>query len=117
VFDACGQTIAPLPFVPADVGLDLSTVAGREHAAKLSSQRITDTFKATVALQSDPALLNAQRGFFLTYVNSFNEWHEGHSFEPMKDAGALTPEERTLGYLNPARGEYRLALLKELLRS
>jgi hypothetical protein len=71
----------------------------------------------TIALQSDPGLANAQRGFFLAYVNSFNEWHEGTVFEPMKDAAALDAEEKASGYDNPERGDYRLALLKELLRS
>jgi len=50
------------------------------------------------------------------YVNSFNEWHEGHSFEPMKDADELTPDERALGYRNPARGDYRLRMLADLQR-
>ena len=35
-------------------------------------------------------LSNARRGFFLVYINSFNEWHEGHRFEPMKNRGDLT---------------------------
>ena len=34
----------------------------------------------------------------------------------MKDAAALSPEERAWGYDNPGRGDYRLALLKDLLR-
>ena len=67
--------------------------------------------------QTDPALLNAQRGFFLAYVNSFNEWHEGHAFEPMKDAPMLSPEEQASGYHNPERGDYRLGLLEKLLRA
>jgi hypothetical protein len=68
-----------------------------------------------VAVQADPALVNARRGFFLVYINSFNEWHEGHAFEPMKDAADLTPAERALGYHNPERGDYRLATLRGLL--
>lgn len=51
------------------------------------------------------------------YVNSFNEWHEGHAFEPMKDAADLAPEERVHGYRNPQRGDYRLATLRALLAS
>jgi hypothetical protein len=116
VVNECGQAIPHPAFLPGGDGLDLTTPAGRERAAELSSRRIIQSFKATVALQADPALLNAGRGFFLTYVNSFNEWHEGHAFEPMKDAAALTSEERTWGYDNPERGDYRLALLKRLLR-
>ena len=114
--DECGQARVPPPFVPAGAGLDLGSVDGRETAADLGRRRIVDSFEATIALQSDPGLSNAQRGFFLTYVNSFNEWHEGHAFEPMTDAAALRPEERALGYGNPERGDYRLALLKDLLR-
>ena len=117
VVDECGQAVPHPDFLPAgDDLLDLTTAAGRERAADLARHRIVDSFEATVALQTDPALLNAQRGFFLTYVNSFNEWHEGHAFEPMKDAAALSPEEQALGYHNPERGDYRLVLLKELLR-
>ena len=112
----CGQAIPHLPFEPPAKLLDLSTAEGRERAAALSSRRIVESFQTTIALQTDPTLLNAQRGFFLTYVNSFNEWHEGHSFEPMKDWAALTPEERAWGYHNPARGDYRLALLTDLIR-
>lgn len=114
-FDACGQPGRVLPFVPPLGDLDLTTAAGRERAADLSSRRIAETFRTTVALQADPALSNAQHGFFLTYVNSFNEWHEGHAFEPMQDAAALTPEERAAGYHNPSRGDYRLALLASLV--
>jgi len=56
-----------------------------------------------------------KRGFFLAYLNSFNEWHEGHQFEPMKDRAALTPEERAVGYHNPDDGNYRLSVLKRLI--
>ena len=34
----------------------------------------------------------------------------------MKDAAELTPDERALGYRNPARGDYRLRALAELQR-
>ena len=54
-------------------------------------------------------------GFFLVYITSFNEWHEGTQFEPMKDAAALTPEEWAVGYHNPRDGYYRLRQLGELL--
>jgi hypothetical protein len=80
-----------------------------------SERRITESFDTTVALQTDPGLTNARRGFFLVYINSFNEWHEGHQFEPMKDAGDLTREERAVGYRNPDDGRYRLKRLKQLL--
>jgi hypothetical protein len=114
--DDCGQVVPHPPFVPAAEGLDLSRSSGRELAATLGGQRIIDSFEATVALQSDPSLANARRGFFLAYVNSFNEWHEGTAFEPMKDAGDLVADELAAAYGNPPRGDYRLALLAKLLR-
>ena len=50
------------------------------------------------------------------YINSFNEWHEGHEFEPMKDFAELTPEERRYDYRNPRAGDYRLRHLQSLIR-
>ena len=108
---------APQRFAPPTEGLDWSSAAGRERAASRSAQRIVESFDATVAAQADPALENARKGFFLVYVNSFNEWHEGHAFEPMKDDVDLTAAERALGYHNPSRGDYRLATLAGLLRN
>lgn len=87
----------------------------RERAAHQSERRIAESFRTTVSLQADTSLEDAQRGFFLTYINSFNEWHEGHQFEPMKDAADLTPGERQFDYRNPARGAYRLRYLKQSL--
>ena len=104
-------------FAPAAATLDFTRADDRERAALLSQQRISASFAATLAVQADPALTNAKRGFFLVYINSFNEWHEGHAFEPMKDAADLTPAERALGYHNPADGDYRLAALGRLVRS
>jgi hypothetical protein len=104
-------------FAPAAAGLDFTRADDRERAAQLSQQRIAGSFAATLAVQTDPALTNVKRGFFLVYVNSFNEWHEGHAFEPMKDAADLSAAERALGYHNPAHGDYRLATLGRLVRS
>jgi hypothetical protein len=78
--------------------------------------RIRQSFDTTLALQTDPGFSNDKRGFLLVYLNSFNEWHEGHAFEPMKDAAELLPEERAFGYHNPEHGAYRLELLSELMR-
>ena len=72
--------------------------------------------QATVAVQTDPALGNVHNGFFLVYLNSFNEWHEGHGFEPMKDQAELTPAERRIGYHNPERGDYRLSFVAAALQ-
>ncbi len=106
----CYQFSAPVP--EPGRRLDWSRAEDREHAAALSAERIERSLAATLAAQVDPALANARAGFLLVYVNSFNEWHEGHAFEPMKDAADLTPEERLQGYRNPARGDYRLERLR-----
>jgi len=111
-----GSCYAPTPFAPPAEGLDFTRGEDRERAAALSAGRIGESFAATLAVQSHPALANVKKGFFLVYVNSFNEWHEGHAFEPMKDAAELRPDERAFGYHNPARGDYRLATLATLLR-
>lgn len=105
-------------FVP-DPGrrLDWSQPEERERAAALSRTRIEESLRASLQAQADPSLANARKGFLLVYVNSFNEWHEGHAFEPMKDAADLAPEERVHGYRNPQRGDYRLATLRALLAS
>jgi len=102
---------APRPFAPPTEGLDFALAEGRERAAQRSTERIRESFEATLAVQQEPALTNARRGFFLVYINSFNEWHEGHAFEPMQDAAALGPEYHTPPYHNPARGDYRLKAL------
>ncbi len=107
---------APRDFAPPTSGLDFASALGRERAALASASRIRASWEETLTVQLDPDLANARRGFLLVYVNSFNEWHEGHSFEPMKDATELTPDERALGYRNPDRGDYRLRALGELQR-
>jgi hypothetical protein len=105
----------PRPFAPPTTGIDWSQPEGRELAARQSQQRIEQSFRSTLAVQTDPALENVRRGFFLVYVNSFNEWHEGHAFEPMKNAADFSPAERAIGYHNPAQGDYRLRALSALL--
>jgi hypothetical protein len=45
-----------------------------------------------------------KRGFSLVYVNSFNEWHEGHQFERMNNRAGPSDAERAPGYDNGDRG-------------
>jgi hypothetical protein len=111
--DSCYQ---PLPFVPPLDDLDWSLPLDRRLAARASAVRIRESFSTTIALQTDATLPNARRGFFLVYLNSFNEWFEGHQFEPMKDDEALSPAERVIGYHNAANGDYRRQTLISLLR-
>jgi hypothetical protein len=112
--DSC---YVPPPFdPPPGVPLDFTIFEHREAAAQLSADRIRSSLHATIAAQTDPTLENHRRGFFLVYLNSFNEWHEGHAFEPMKNDVELTPEQRVHGYHNPAYGDYRLRALANELR-
>lgn len=101
--------------VPGDE-VDWTTAAGRRLGAHISRRRIQETFFATLALQTDPGLSNTRLGCFLVYLNSFNEWLEGHQFEPMKDYADLTPAERAVGYHNAEDGDYRRKELAALLR-
>jgi hypothetical protein len=110
---APGSCYQPPAIQPAPPQPD--TAPSPEEQRRASERRIDETFAATLALQTDPTLSNTRRGFFLVYINSFNEWHEGHQFEPMKDRGDLTREERAVGYRNPNDGRYRIKRIKSLL--
>jgi hypothetical protein len=104
------------PTVPdARPPIDWSRADERERAARLSVERIEQSLLATLDAQAAAGSANDRQEFFLAYLNSFNEWHEGHAFEPMKDAADLTAEERAAGYRNPERGDYRLSALRALL--
>jgi hypothetical protein len=112
-----GACPAPLSFVPDILPLDFSTAPGRAQAEAHSLERIRETLRATLAVQLDPALENARRGFFLVYLTSFNEWHEGHAFEPTRAWEDLTPAQRGWGYHNADRSDSRLAVLPDLLEA
>ena len=106
---------SPPPFEPGGETYDWARPSERERAARASLARITDSFQTTLALQTRATLANFKKDFFLTYINSFNEWHEGHQFEPMKDVAALNADERAIGFHNPVDGRYRLERLRSLL--
>jgi Glycosyl hydrolase family 99 len=110
-----GSCYRPPAFEPGAASWDWSRAADRDQASRLGLSRISESFHTTVALQTNPQLANVRRDFFLTYINSFNEWHEGHQFEPMRDRADLTADERAVGYHNPDHGADRLALLTALI--
>jgi hypothetical protein len=105
---------APLPFEPP-ARVDWQSLRGRDRAKQAAQVRIADSARTTVGLQIDETLTNHREGTFLVYINSFNEWHEGTSFEPMKDYRALSPTDRDR-YHNPLDGDYRLQTLRETLK-
>jgi hypothetical protein len=110
-----GSCYVPPAFAPGGASYDWTQQAARAAAEQASQGRIVDSFNMTVNLQNTPGLANDTRGFFLVYINSFNEWHEGHQFEPMKSREGLSDAERALGYHNGDRGAYRLDALRGLL--
>ena len=109
--DSCYQPPTFLP--PADI--DWNRADERERAARLTLWQIEASMRTSLNLQMDPLLPAARAGFFAAYIATFNEWHEGTAFEPMKDHAALLPEELPHGYHNPANGRYRLDYLKPRL--
>jgi hypothetical protein len=95
--------------------LDWTRPLDRERARLLAEGRIDDTTRMTLALQTDGTLTDNGAGFFMVYINSFNEWHEGTAFEPMRNSSDLLPDEIPFEYHNPADGSYRLGYLTSLL--
>jgi hypothetical protein len=106
----------PPAFAPGGGVYDWRRAPDRAAAEAASRGRITQSFQTTVELQTRPALTNARQGFFLVYMNSFNEWHEGHQFEPAKNRAALTAAELARGYHNGDQGDYRLQTLGALIQ-
>ena len=109
--DSCYR---PPPFVPPAT-IDWSSSSERERAARLALWQIEASMRTSLNVQTDSTLRNASTGFFVLYIATFNEWHEGTSFEPAKDHVALLPQELPFGYHNPAHGRYRLDYLKPRL--
>jgi hypothetical protein len=111
-----GECYSAPAFSPGGGTYDWTRATDRAAAAEASNSRIVESFNTTVALQTQPGLSNVKAGFFLAYINSFNEWHEGHAFEPMKNWEDLTAHERSIPYHNPDDGAYRLKTLGNLIR-
>jgi hypothetical protein len=109
--DSCYR---PAAFVPPAT-IDWSSASDRERAARLALWQIEASMRTSLEVQTNSTLRNAGTGFFIVYIATFNEWHEGTSFEPMKDRAALLPQELPFGYHNPAHGRYRLDYLKPRL--
>ena len=106
---------APRPFAPETPGLDLGDSRGtRARGQSCLARGSRPPGRRRSRCSSTRTLESRRRGFLLVYLNSFNEWHEGHAFEPMKDAAELTAAEREQGYCNPAQGDYRLRTLASL---
>jgi Glycosyl hydrolase family 99 len=98
---------------PAEI--DWTSSTDREEARILALWQIEASMRTSLNAQTDPSLFDMKAGFFLTYIATFNEWHEGTSFEPMKDRDALLPQELAFDYHNPTYGRYRLDYLKPRL--
>ena len=112
-----GSCYVPPTFEPPGKSYDWTQAADRDAARAASAARVAESFHTTLALQTTPDSSNTERGFFLTYLNSFNEWHEGHQFEPMKNRADLSAAEIAVGYHNPDDGSYRLKALQALVQS
>ena len=105
--DSCYR---PPAFVPPAI-INWDNASDREKAARLALWQIEASMRTSLDVQTNSTLRNASTGFFIVYIATFNEWHKGTSFEPMKDHDALLPQELRVGYHNPAQGRYRLDYL------
>ena len=105
----------PPPYMPGRGTYDWTRRDDREAAHRVSLDRISESFDRTIAIQTDARFVNARRGFFVAYINSFNEWHEGTQFEPVRPRDALTREELAVGYHNHENGTLRLEHLRALI--
>jgi Glycosyl hydrolase family 99 len=112
-----GDCDLPTPFEPPVGPIDWTFSDSRRTAYLASLNRVLESTKTTIDVQVGPVSFNDARGFFLTYVNTFNEWHEGTAFEPARNLTDLLPEERGFNYHNPPDGAWRLRLLQSLLRA
>jgi len=111
-----GVCDVPLPFEPPVGAVNWEDASSRIQAQAASYNRVLESLDRTLALQADAARYNSRQGFFLAYVNTFNEWHEGTAFEPARHRRDLRPEELAFKYHNPENGSWRMELLQSLLR-
>jgi hypothetical protein len=106
----------PMPFEPPVGPIDWTSIDSRRKAQAASVNRVLESTATTIDVQVGPGSFNDARGFFLTYINTFNEWHEGTAFEPARNLTDLLHEERGFNYHNPPDGGWRLQLLRSLLQ-
>lgn len=111
-----GPCYLPLPMVPSVGALNWSASADRDRLALANDDRIAETFASTLDLQLSTGGANQRKGFLMVYINSFNEWHEGSSFEPTRGWADLSAAERAVGYRNPDIGVRRISTLGGLVR-
>jgi hypothetical protein len=106
----------PTPFEPP-ASLDFRSAIDRQWATLYAERRVDESMSATLGLQASSSSPNAGAGFFLVYINSFNEWHEGTAFEAMQNRDDLDADQQALGYHNPDEGDYRLSYLTARLNT
>ena len=95
---------------------DWTLAEDRERARRLAQRQIRNTLRDAASRSSWILSLTRThlRGFFaVVYLNSFNEWHEGHQSEPAKKYKKLTDAEKAAGYHNARNGFARYRTLKK----
>ena len=100
--DSC---YAPRPFLPPTRPFEWSDPLERERAAGLAERQIDETLQWALLLQTDPWLVR-DLDFFLLFICSFNEWHEGHQFET--DEGRRLPDAGRAGAQLPQPARRRV---------
>lgn len=110
-----GPCYLPQPIAPPVGPVTWELQSERDRVAAANDGRMTATFDTTTALQASAQSANWRSGFFMVYINSFNEWHEGSALEPSKNWADLSAEERAVGYHNPNDGFRRMKTLQTKL--
>ena len=110
-----GSGYVPTPFHPA-TEINWNNSDDRERAKQLSQRQTHRTLSTSILVQSNPLHTSSRQDFFLVFLNSFNEWHDGHAFEPAKNYAYLYSMELPSGYHNERCGNYRIKTLRRYLR-